>query len=170
MAQLSGAVAVCVPLLSGSQEAFPARFKSCHMVRQPWYFSIVYKLAKPFLKQKFKDRVSEAVGVCDRLSVSCDRLSVSCDRLSVSCDCLPILHCCRSTCTARTWSHCTSTSLSPSYRQTLAGPCLPSLPPLSGSYWTPLVLVLAILLQAAYELLWFYVEPLILIVCVHVCT
>lgn len=40
------------------QEAFPARFKSCHMIRQPWYLSILYKLAKPFLKQKFKDRVS----------------------------------------------------------------------------------------------------------------
>ena len=165
------------------------------MVRQPWYFSIVYKLAKPFLKQKFKDRVSEAVGVCDRLSVSCDHLSVSCDRLSVSCDCLSILHCCRSTCTAQTWSLCTSTSLSPSCRQTLAGPCLPSPPPPSGNYWTPLALALALLLLQAAEsrllvaqgpvlppayttltlhniimsYLWFYIAPLILIMCIYMC-
>lgn len=46
------------------QEAFPARFKSCHMIRQPWYLSIVYKLAKPFLKQKFKDRVSFFLMIC----------------------------------------------------------------------------------------------------------
>ena len=44
-----------------SQEAFPARFKSLHLVHQPWYISIVYKLAKPFIKPKFKDRVSGAV-------------------------------------------------------------------------------------------------------------
>lgn len=30
------------------------------MVRQPWYVSILYKLAKPFLKQKMKERVREA--------------------------------------------------------------------------------------------------------------
>lgn len=39
------------------QESFPARFKSCHMVRQPWYLSILYKIAKPFLKPKFKERI-----------------------------------------------------------------------------------------------------------------
>jgi retinaldehyde-binding protein 1 len=39
------------------QEAFPARFKSLHLVHQPWYISIVYKLAKPFIKPKFKDRI-----------------------------------------------------------------------------------------------------------------
>jgi retinaldehyde-binding protein 1 len=38
-------------------QAFPARFKSLHLVHQPWYISIVYKLAKPFIKPKFKDRV-----------------------------------------------------------------------------------------------------------------
>ena len=46
-------VLVCLP----SQEAFPARFKSLHLVHQPWYISIIYKLAKPFIKPKFKDRV-----------------------------------------------------------------------------------------------------------------
>lgn len=48
---------LCLP----SQEAFPARFKSLHLVHQPWYISIVYRLAKPFIKPKFKDRVSSAV-------------------------------------------------------------------------------------------------------------
>lgn len=39
------------------QEAFPARFKSAHMVRQPWYISILYNMAKPFIKQKFRERI-----------------------------------------------------------------------------------------------------------------
>ncbi|XP_064385300.1 retinaldehyde-binding protein 1-like [Halichondria panicea] len=39
------------------QDAFPVRFKSCHMIRQPWYFSFVYTLIKPFLKQKLRDRI-----------------------------------------------------------------------------------------------------------------
>ena len=28
------------------------------MVRQPWYLTILYKIVKPFLKEKFRDRVS----------------------------------------------------------------------------------------------------------------
>ncbi|XP_065176269.1 retinaldehyde-binding protein 1-like [Sycon ciliatum] len=39
------------------QEAFPARFKGFHMVNQPWFFSIAWKIAKPFLKEKMRSRI-----------------------------------------------------------------------------------------------------------------
>lgn len=39
------------------QDAFPARFKGVHLVHQPWYISIVLSVIKPFMKQKFRDRI-----------------------------------------------------------------------------------------------------------------
>ena len=43
------------------QEAFPARFKGAHLFRQPWYVSLVFNIVRPFLKQKFKERVSKMI-------------------------------------------------------------------------------------------------------------
>lgn len=39
------------------QDSFPARFKGVHLVRQPWYVSIVLSVIKPFMKQKLRDRI-----------------------------------------------------------------------------------------------------------------
>ena len=51
------------------QEAFPARFKCAHLIKQPWYVSIVLSIVRPFLKQKTKDRVSRPLsGITDRVS------------------------------------------------------------------------------------------------------
>lgn len=41
------------------QDAFPARFKGIHVLNQPWYISIVMALVLPFLKQKYRERVSK---------------------------------------------------------------------------------------------------------------
>lgn len=39
------------------QDAFPCRFKGIHLVNQPWYISLVLTIARPFMKQKLKDRI-----------------------------------------------------------------------------------------------------------------
>lgn len=39
------------------QESFPARFKGVHLVKQPWYISIVLSVIRPFMKQKLRDRI-----------------------------------------------------------------------------------------------------------------
>ena len=39
------------------QEAFPGRFKGFHILNQPWYISVIMAIIRPFLKQKFRERV-----------------------------------------------------------------------------------------------------------------
>ncbi|XP_011167934.1 alpha-tocopherol transfer protein-like isoform X2 [Solenopsis invicta] len=39
------------------QEAMPARIKNLHVVNQPYIFDMVFKLFKPFLKEKLKNRI-----------------------------------------------------------------------------------------------------------------
>ena len=39
------------------QDCFPARFGAVHFVNQPWYIEAMFKLLKPFLKEKSRDRV-----------------------------------------------------------------------------------------------------------------
>lgn len=39
------------------QDAFPARFKAYHLIHQPWFFNIVWAIAKPFMKEKMRSRV-----------------------------------------------------------------------------------------------------------------
>lgn len=40
------------------QEVFPMRFKSFHVVHDPFYFSTILNMLKPFLKDKIRRRVS----------------------------------------------------------------------------------------------------------------
>ena len=52
-------VALHIPIPSlHPQEAFPCRLKGIHLLNQPWYISLIIATARPFLKQKFKERVS----------------------------------------------------------------------------------------------------------------
>jgi retinaldehyde-binding protein 1 len=39
------------------QESFPARFKGVHLLKQPWYISIVLSVIRPFMKQKLRERI-----------------------------------------------------------------------------------------------------------------
>ncbi|XP_046332382.2 retinaldehyde-binding protein 1-like [Haliotis rufescens] len=39
------------------QGAFPGRFKGFHVIRQPWYFSMVMALARPFMRNKLASRI-----------------------------------------------------------------------------------------------------------------
>ncbi|XP_067653407.1 retinaldehyde-binding protein 1-like [Haliotis asinina] len=39
------------------QGAFPGRFKGFHVIRQPWYFSMVMTLARPFMRNKLASRI-----------------------------------------------------------------------------------------------------------------
>jgi len=39
------------------QEAFPMRLKALHVVNEPSIFSILFAIAKPFLKEKTVNRV-----------------------------------------------------------------------------------------------------------------
>ncbi|XP_046575878.1 retinaldehyde-binding protein 1-like [Haliotis rubra] len=39
------------------QGAFPGRFKGFHVIRQPWYFSMVMALGRPFMKNKLASRI-----------------------------------------------------------------------------------------------------------------
>ena len=40
------------------QDCFPARFAAIHFVNQPWYVEAVFKVIRPFLKDKTKEKVS----------------------------------------------------------------------------------------------------------------
>ena len=42
-----------------AQNAFPARFKEAYVLHQPWFFSIIMALFRPFLSEKMKNRVSD---------------------------------------------------------------------------------------------------------------
>lgn len=39
------------------QDSFPARFKGVHLVKQPWYISVVLSVIRPFMKQKLRERI-----------------------------------------------------------------------------------------------------------------
>ena len=39
------------------QEAFPMRLKGLHFINEPWIFSSLFALVKPFLKEKTVNRV-----------------------------------------------------------------------------------------------------------------
>lgn len=39
------------------QEAFPLRFKSFHIIKEPFYFDAILAVLKPFLKDKIRRRV-----------------------------------------------------------------------------------------------------------------
>ena len=41
------------------QDGFPIRLKHMHVIKQPWYISIVMMLIWPFLKEKLRQRVSD---------------------------------------------------------------------------------------------------------------
>ncbi|XP_064597766.1 clavesin-2-like [Liolophura sinensis] len=44
-------------MIEGLQDCFPARFGAIHFVNQPWYIEAVFKMIKPFLKEKNKDKI-----------------------------------------------------------------------------------------------------------------
>ncbi|KAK3088715.1 hypothetical protein FSP39_022936 [Pinctada imbricata] len=44
-------------MIEGLQDCFPARFGAIHFVNQPWYIEAIFKIIKPFLKEKSKDRI-----------------------------------------------------------------------------------------------------------------
>ena len=41
------------------QDCFPARFSAVHFVNQPWYIEAVFKMLKPFLKEKNRNKVCD---------------------------------------------------------------------------------------------------------------
>jgi len=46
------------------QDCFPARFSAVHFVNQPWYIEAVFKMMKPFLKEKNRNKVKYTVKFC----------------------------------------------------------------------------------------------------------
>jgi hypothetical protein len=44
-------------MIEGLQDCFPARFAGIHFVNQPWYVEAVFKVIKPFIKEKTKNKV-----------------------------------------------------------------------------------------------------------------
>ncbi|KAH3752753.1 clavesin-2-like [Dreissena polymorpha] len=44
-------------MIEGLQDCFPARFSAVHFVNQPWYIEAVFKMVKPFLKEKTKNKI-----------------------------------------------------------------------------------------------------------------
>ncbi|CAL8139532.1 unnamed protein product [Orchesella dallaii] len=46
-------------IIYGYQGGMPAKFKSAHIVNNPYIFDLIYALAKPFLKEKLKRRILE---------------------------------------------------------------------------------------------------------------
>lgn len=44
-------------MIEGLQDCFPARFAGIHFVNQPWYIEAVFKVIKPFIKEKTKHKV-----------------------------------------------------------------------------------------------------------------
>ncbi|XP_021376060.1 clavesin-2-like isoform X1 [Mizuhopecten yessoensis] len=44
-------------MIEGLQDCFPARFGAIHFVNQPWYIEAMFKMLKPFLKEKSKDKI-----------------------------------------------------------------------------------------------------------------
>ena len=50
------------------QDCFPARFGAIHFVNQPWYVEAVFKVMKPFIKDKTRDKVGASGGGTPRQS------------------------------------------------------------------------------------------------------
>ncbi|XP_060594965.1 clavesin-2-like [Ruditapes philippinarum] len=44
-------------MIEGLQDCFPARFAAVHFVNQPWYIEAMFKMLKPFLKEKNKNKI-----------------------------------------------------------------------------------------------------------------
>ncbi|KAL8578429.1 hypothetical protein ACOMHN_014928 [Nucella lapillus] len=44
-------------MIEGLQDCFPARFTAIHFVNQPWYIEAVFKMLKPFLKEKNHNKI-----------------------------------------------------------------------------------------------------------------
>ncbi|KAI0207689.1 Clavesin-2 [Lamellibrachia satsuma] len=44
-------------MIEGLQDCFPARFTAIHFVNQPWYIEAIFKVMKPFLKEKTKQKI-----------------------------------------------------------------------------------------------------------------
>ncbi|KAL5014873.1 hypothetical protein ScPMuIL_009143 [Solemya velum] len=44
-------------MIEGLQDCFPARFGAIHFINQPWYIEAVFKMLKPFLKEKNKNKI-----------------------------------------------------------------------------------------------------------------
>ncbi|XP_064652168.1 clavesin-2-like [Lineus longissimus] len=43
-------------MIEGLQDCFPARFAGIHFVNQPWYVEAAFKVVRPFLKEKTKEK------------------------------------------------------------------------------------------------------------------
>ena len=46
-------------MLKMFQDVIPLKVKGICIVNQPWYVSMLYTIAKPFLKKKLRRRVSQ---------------------------------------------------------------------------------------------------------------
>lgn len=44
-------------MTEGLQDCFPARFTAIHFVNQPWYIEAVFKMLRPFLKEKNRNKI-----------------------------------------------------------------------------------------------------------------
>ncbi|CAI9740231.1 clavesin-2-like isoform X2 [Octopus vulgaris] len=44
-------------MIEGLQDCFPARFGGIHFINQPWYIEAIFKMIKPFLKEKNRDKI-----------------------------------------------------------------------------------------------------------------
>ncbi|ESO85290.1 hypothetical protein LOTGIDRAFT_179489 [Lottia gigantea] len=44
-------------MIEGLQDCFPARFAAIHFVNQPWYIEAIFKLLRPFLKEKNRNKI-----------------------------------------------------------------------------------------------------------------
>ncbi|KAK3581632.1 hypothetical protein CHS0354_018810 [Potamilus streckersoni] len=44
-------------MIEGLQDCFPARFGAVHFVNQPWYIEAMFKMIKPFLKEKNRNKI-----------------------------------------------------------------------------------------------------------------
>ncbi|KAJ8322286.1 hypothetical protein KUTeg_000757 [Tegillarca granosa] len=44
-------------MIEGFQDCFPARFTAIHFVNQPWYIEALFKMIKPFLKEKSRNKI-----------------------------------------------------------------------------------------------------------------
>ncbi|XP_067667825.1 clavesin-2-like [Haliotis asinina] len=44
-------------MIEGLQDCFPARFAAIHFVNQPWYIEAIFKMLRPFLKEKNRNKI-----------------------------------------------------------------------------------------------------------------
>lgn len=55
--------AFSMKLLAFIQDAMPLRLKEVHMVNQPFIFNVVWKVFKPFIREKLGSRVSFSINM-----------------------------------------------------------------------------------------------------------